>query len=142
MAEEGAGMAPAMPKHGDFCWSEFAVADLAKCRAFYENVFGWKFKASANAGEGMEYLEFSSAGDGRTDAALYEINPQMFGGEAPPAHIAQYVAVDNVDEAVEKAKGLGGSLVFGPYDIPNVGRMAIIDDPTGASISLITLTEM
>ena len=142
MAEEGTGMAPAMPKHGDFCWSEFAVTDVAKCRAFYENVFGWKCEPSQATGGEMEYLEFSSSGDDQKDAALYAMSAEMFGGEIPPAHVAQYVSVDNVDEAVEKAKNLAGSLIFGPYDIPKVGRMAIINDPTGASISLITLAEM
>lgn len=139
MAEEGVGKAMEMPKHGDFCWSEIAVSDLEKCKAFYANVFGWEFTKSENAGSEMEYLEFSSSKEEQPDGALYQLDPAMFGGVAPPPHIAQYVSVDNVDESLEKAKLLGGSVVFGPYDIPNVGRMGVITDPTGAAISLITL---
>lgn len=139
MAEEGTGKAPAMPEHGMFCWSEFAVTDLEKCRSFYEKVFGWQFKKSESTGSEMEYLEFSSFGGDQEDGALYQMKAEMFGGQLPPAHVAQYVAVDNVDESLEKAKGLGGNVVFGPYDIPNVGRMAVINDPTGAAVSLITL---
>jgi predicted enzyme related to lactoylglutathione lyase len=140
MAEEAIGKAPEMPKHGEFCWSEIAVTDLTKCRQFYENLFGWQFKKSESTGESMEYLEFSSFGGDREDGALYQMSAEFFGGEIPPAHIAQYISVDNVDESLEKAKALGGSLVFGPYDIPNVGRMAVINDPTGATLSLITLS--
>lgn len=139
MAEEGTGKAAEIPSHGMFCWSEFAVTDLEKCRSFYENVFGWHFKKSESTGSEMEYLEFSSIGGDQEDGALYQMKAEMFGGQVPPPHVAQYIAVDNVDESLERAKSLGGIVVFGPYDIPNVGRMAVINDPTGAAISLITL---
>lgn len=141
MAEEAIGKAQEMPKHGTFCWSEIAVTDSVKCRAFYENVFGWQFKKSGSTGEEMEYFEFSSFGGDLEDGALYQMNAEFFGGEIPPAHIAQYIAVDDVDASLEKTKELGGTVVFGPYDIPNVGRMGVINDPTGAAISLITLAE-
>ena len=140
MVDERANKEMDMPEHGDFCWSEFAVTDLEKSKAFYSNVFGWEFKASENAGNEMAYMEFSSCGGDQPDSALYQIDPNMFGGTPPPPHIAQYVSVDNVDATLEKAKTLGGTVVFGPYDIPNVGRMAVITDPTGANISLITLS--
>ena len=139
MAEEAAGPAQMLPAHGSFCWTEIACTDLLKCKPFYQNVFGWNFKKSENAGTEMRYLEFSSSGSRYPDAALYQMNPEMFGGMTPPAHIALYVAVDNVDDSVEKAKSLGGTVVFGPYDIPKVGRMAVVTDPSGANISTITL---
>ncbi len=141
MVEEAAGMAPSMPKHGEFCWSEITTTDKAKCLPFYENVFGWNFKKSESGGGAeMEYLEFSSSGD-YPDGALYEMTPEMFGGgDLPPAHIALYVSVDDIDASIEKAKSLGGTVVFGPYDIPKVGRFGIVSDPTGANISMITLS--
>jgi len=139
MVEEATGLEPDRPGHGEFCWSEIASTDLKKAKPFYENVFAWKFDKSENTGGEMEYLEFSSSGESYPDAALYEMNPQMFGGNTPPAHIALYVSVDDVDASVRRTTELGGTVVFGPYDIPGVGRMAIIADPTGANISLITL---
>lgn len=142
MSEEAAGTAFEMPGHGEFCWSEIAATDLGKCRPFYEDVFGWQFNKSDNSEGEMEYLEFSSGGEGYPDAALYEMKPEMFGGHMPPAHIALYVSVDNVDESVAKAAELGGNVAFGPYDIPKVGRMAVVTDPTGANISMITLQAM
>lgn len=140
MVEKATGMAPDMPGHGEFCWSEIAATDLAKAKPFYENVFGWKLDKSENTGQEMEYFEFSSSGEHYPDGALYEMNTEMFGGaKPPPAHIALYVSVDDVDASVAKAKELGGTLHFGPYDIPKVGRFAVVTDPTGANISLITL---
>lgn len=139
MADEELERSSAMPAHGEFCWSEIASSKIDECRRFYSEVFGWKFNKSVGAGTEMEYLEFSSSGGGAPDAALYEMKPEMFGGQMPHPHIAQYVSVDDVDSSAELAVELGGSIVFGPYDIPNVGRMAVINDPTGAVISLITL---
>jgi predicted enzyme related to lactoylglutathione lyase len=139
MVDEATGMAPDMPGHGEFCWSEIASTDLKKAKPFYENVFGWKFDKSENTGNEMEYLEFSSSGEAYPDAALYEMNPEMFGGQTPPAHIALYVSVDDIDASIATVTELGGTVLFGPYDIPKVGRMAVVADPTGANISLITL---
>lgn len=139
MSEAAEGQA-AMPAHGEFCWAEIASTDLEKCKSFYSNVFGWEFSKSKATGDEMEYLEFSSAGEKYPDGALYQMTTEMFGGEIPPAHIALYVSVDDVDAATQKAKELGGSLVFGPMDIPNVGRFAVVADPTGAAVSMITLS--
>jgi predicted enzyme related to lactoylglutathione lyase len=139
MVEEAAEVAPSLPAMGSFCWTEIACKDLAKCRPFYENVFGWEFKASENTDGEMEYLEFSSGGEVYPDGALYEMRPEMFGGQVPPAHIELYVTVADVDAAVGKAEGLGAKVQFGPYDIPKVGRFAVITDPTGASLAMITL---
>ena len=141
MVEEAAEVAPSKPATGSFCWTEFACTDLSKCKPFYENVFGWRFKASEVVGDEMEYLEFSSSGEVYPDGALYEMKPEMFGGEMPPAHIELYIAVGDVDAAAGKAEGLGAKVCFGPYDIPNVGRFAVISDPTGANLAMITLKE-
>ena len=130
MAEEHNEMAgQAMPAHGDFVWTEIATNDAEKCIEFYKNVFGWKFQVSNASNEGMDYREFSTAGDAPV-GGLYEINPEWFGGNPPPPHFMTYVAVDNVDENAEFAVELGGK-VHKTMDIPNVGRIAVIEDPTG-----------
>jgi len=56
-----------------------------------------------------------------------------------PAHWMAYIAVDDVDAAAAKLDSLGGTLIHGPQDIPNVGRFCIIQDPTGAAVGLITM---
>jgi hypothetical protein len=49
-----------------------------------------------------------------------------------------YVTVDDVDAVVARVSGLGGQVLLAPTDIPTVGRFAMIGDPQGATISLIT----
>ncbi len=133
MAEEASEMAGwPLPKEGSFVWTEIASSDADKCQAFYETVFDWKFKPG-DASPGMDYREFTTGGEAPV-GGLYQINPEWFGGNPPPPHFMIYVAVDDVDVNAELAKELGGN-VHKIMDIPNVGRMAIIQDPTGAMIA-------
>jgi predicted enzyme related to lactoylglutathione lyase len=48
------------------------------------------------------------------------------------------VTVDDVDATARTALQLGGKVLMGPQDIPNVGRFCVIQDPQGAVISAIT----
>ena len=66
---------------------------------------------------------------------VHQINPAWFGDNPPPPHFMTYVAVDDVDENSKLAQELGATIIRGPMDIPNVGRICIIQDPTGAMIS-------
>jgi uncharacterized protein len=127
-----------MPAHGEFCWTEIASSDSDKAKSFYKNIFGWQFQDTKPGSEGFEYNEFSTGGPGPV-GGLYQIDPNMFGGHAPPPHWMIYVAVDNVDESAQKATGLGGEIVTGPMDIPNVGRFCVVKDPTGGALALFTM---
>ncbi|MEP6946007.1 MAG: VOC family protein [Acidobacteriota bacterium] len=118
-----------VPARGEFVWSEIASTDAEKCIQFYSNVFGWQFKRSNATQDGMDYREFSYCGE-YPKGGLYQIDPKWFGGNPPPAHILNYIAVDDVDKAAKLAVELGAK-VHKTMDIPNVGRMSIIEDPTG-----------
>jgi uncharacterized protein len=63
--------------------------------------------------------------------------PAMSSQGMPPAWIS-YVTVDNADTSAQQAEKLGGKIVVPPRDIPEVGRFAVIQDPQGATIAIIT----
>ncbi len=126
-----------LPKHGEFCWTELATDKPEQCREFYTNVFGWEFKPSANAVGGMEYTEFGLPGE-MTSGGMYRLS-DVFGDAAPPPHFVQYIHVEDVDAAAVRAVELGGSCCHEPQEIPNVGRMVTIKDPTGGICVLINL---
>ena len=132
--QHGERAARDIPFHGEFVWTEIASTDAYKCMEFYKNVVGWTFQESNAVTDGMDYREFSN-GTGNPVGGLYQMNPEWFGGTAPPAHFMTYIAVDDVDESAKKAESLGGK-IHKTTDIPNVGRMSIIEDPTGAMFSL------
>ncbi len=53
-----------------------------------------------------------------------------------PPHWNMYVSVNDADTATQKATGLGGTVIAPPFDVMNHGRMAVIQDPTGAMFQL------
>jgi predicted enzyme related to lactoylglutathione lyase len=55
--------------------------------------------------------------------------------QAPPQWLA-YVHVADVDASARKTTELGGKVLAPPMDIPDVGRIAVIQDPQGATIGL------
>jgi len=57
--------------------------------------------------------------------------------EEVPNHWLVYFATDDADATVAKAKDSGGEAVFGPQDIAEVGRIAVLKDPFGAVFAVI-----
>jgi hypothetical protein len=125
---------PTMPAHGSICWTELATKDLETAKKFYTELLGWEVKES-NVTDAMQYTEYYA--NGRPYGGMYQMGPEF--GEAP-SHWMSYVAVDDVDATASRVTELGGNICVPPTDIPNVGRFCVINDPTGATISLITLT--
>lgn len=143
MAEQASEMAEwAGIPHGSFCWTEIASNDAEKCKAFYTNVFGWKFEDSKVV-DGFAYHEYSTPGGDYPAGGLYQITPEMCapGQPVPPPHFMTYVSVDDVDENAKLSVELGARIIHGPLDVPNVGRMCIIQDPTGAMFSTFKMAE-
>ena len=131
-----------MPPQGAFCWNELATTDLDAAQNFYKTLLGWEINEGKAPGGGMRYSEIVVGG--RHVGGMYSMSEMCGegGGEgAPqtPPHWMSYVAVDDVDASAAKAKELGGNVRVEPMDIPGVGRFCVINDPAGATISLITL---
>lgn len=124
---------PMKHAQGSFCWYDCATRDVAAARVFYNELFGWTGEDQPLVGdeEGFYTTFFRGA---EKIAGLYEMKGPEF--EGVPPHWTTYVWVDDVDDAAAKAKGLGGRLLAEPFDIPDVGRMAVVMDPQGAVIQL------
>ena len=112
---------------GSFCWAELATTDAAGARKFYSELFGWEAHDSP-AGPDMVYTMLKL--NGKDTGALYQKGEEM---KDVPTHWASYISVASADETAAKAKALGGTVVKEPFDVMDVGRMAVIIDPTGAA---------
>jgi predicted enzyme related to lactoylglutathione lyase len=110
---------------GTFSWAELATSDADGAKAFYTAVLGWDYEDTP-AGEGMIYS--LARREGRRVAAL-------FASEQQP-HWNCYVTVASVDEVAPRAAELGGRVLQEPFDVLDVGRMAVVADPAGASLCL------
>jgi predicted enzyme related to lactoylglutathione lyase len=127
-AFQPAGDAPVA--EGVFVWDELLTTDVAEAKRFYGEVFGWGAR-DMDMGESGSYTIFTSGDADRAGCML--IRPGM---EAPPSWNV-YVGTQDVDAATETAKELGGTVIVEPMDIPgDIGRFAIVLDPTGAAFGL------
>lgn len=117
---------------GTFCWFECGTTDAASAKRFYTGLFGWSAVDVPMPEDMGVYTLFRI--DERDVAGLYELKGPQF--ENVPPHWMTYVRVEDVDESAAKAESLGGKIEAPPIDVPGVGRIAVIADPTGAHISL------
>jgi predicted enzyme related to lactoylglutathione lyase len=114
---------------GTFCWVELATNDGPAAKKFYTSLFDWGVNdVPSDAGT---YSMVQKRG--KDAGALYEQGPQE---KAIPPHWNSYVRVDSADDTAAKAKKLGGTVLLGPFDVMEHGRMAVIQDPAGAVFSL------
>ncbi|MBI3929133.1 MAG: VOC family protein [Armatimonadetes bacterium] len=117
---------------GTFCWVELATTDAASARKFYTELFGWKAQ-DVPVGDMGTYTMLQLGG--KDAAALYPMDAQRM-GQGIPSHWMSYVLVENVDKSAEKAGQLGATVLQPPFDVMDVGRMAVLRDPTGAVFAL------
>ena len=117
---------------GSFSWAELATSDPQSAKKFYTGLFGWSIKDNP-MGEGFVYTLLQIGG--KDVAALYQLMKEQAEQGVPPNWMC-YVAVENADETAKKARSLGGKIMAEPFDVMDYGRMAVIQDPEGAIISI------
>ena len=117
---------------GSFCWNELYTTDPERAADFYTGLLGWtKDVLHRDFGD---YVIFNFAG--RMAGGMMKVPKEW--GPVPP-HWMVYFAVDDCDQTVEKANGLGAQVTVPPTDIPEVGRFAMLTDPQGAGFAVIKL---
>lgn len=121
---------PIIEKHapGTFSMVELATSDQDAAKKFYTQLFGWSISEHP-IGPGALYTLFQV--DKHDVASAYTLRAQDRDAGIPP-HWDIYMTVENADETVARAKDLGAKIFAGPFDVMEYGRMAVIQDPTGA----------
>jgi predicted enzyme related to lactoylglutathione lyase len=126
-----------MPPPGQFCWDELYTPDPDAAEKFYAPIFRWTgdkmdmgamgtytvFKREQKDGQGMA----------RNAGGMMKQPPAV-----PRPFWLPYIAVANTDETVARAQKLGATPTMAAMDIPNVGRFAVLLDPTQAAIAVLS----
>lgn len=125
-----------MSKHGMFVWNELASKNAAKARKFYAETLDWTF----------EEFKLPSG-----DYWVIKSDEEMVGGIGgletaslpgmTTSHWFSFIEVDDVDKRIAKAKKAGAEILSPPEDVPGVGRVAVLRDPTGATVGWMTSLE-
>jgi predicted enzyme related to lactoylglutathione lyase len=107
---------------GCMVWNELATPDPARARDFYSELLGWTLEPEES---GYGVIKNRGALNGG-------IRPPQ---EGEPTHWLVYYTVPACDEAIEKIRDAGGSVIAGPMETP-VGRVAAVRDPQGAPFAV------
>ena len=121
-----------MTAHGHFHWNELVTRDVEKAKKFYGGTIGWTFDGMPMP-DGTYWV--AKMGDQPVGGLFPIAGPQW---EGVPEHWMSYLAVDDVDARVKKAQAAGAKLMRPAFDIPGVGRIAILTEPGGAGVGWIT----
>jgi len=115
-----------MSESGAVVWSELMTDQVEKAKAFYGKSLGLTFEAFGDSNPGYWLAMLN----GRPIWGLMDMTRKPGG----PSGWFTYMAVDDVDARVKAAEAAGGKLCMPVFEVPTVGRIAILEDPTGAII--------
>jgi predicted enzyme related to lactoylglutathione lyase len=113
---------------GMFSWVDLTTSDSGGAKAFYGGLLGWEFEDNEVPDGGGVYTMCRV--DGSAAAAIAPTTEEI------PPHWNSYVTVASADDAAAKAKDLGANAIKEPFDVLEAGRMAVLADPTGATVSV------
>ena len=119
--------------HGEIAWNELATSDVGSVTGFYGDLLGWEAKAWPMPGGGTYWVWRRNGTD---LAGAFQMEGPQFEGK-PPQWVV-YITVDDCDAACEKVGALGGKVMQPPIDVPEVGRVAMVADPSGAVFGIMT----
>lgn len=117
-----------MPGVGEFCWESLSTTNPAAAVDFYQKVVGWGVTSMPSPEGPMPLFTRQRQGQSESLASV---------GPSPDGQFSAwgtFVGVESVDATVAKAEQLGAKIWLAGTDIPDVGRFAVLEDPTGAAI--------
>jgi len=118
---------------GTFCWTDLGSKNVAGAAKFYQRIFGWTSRDQPMGGSGFVYSTMLVKG--RDACAVYPMDDEQRKRKAPPCWLP-YLCVRSAARTARKAKAAGGRICLGPLKVMEHGRLAIMQDPTGATFGL------
>ena len=120
---------------GAFIWYELMTTDADAAGRFYSAVVpGWRLGERMPGDVDYRGIERS---DGGNAGGVLQLDDSMRTQGARPTWLG-YINVDDVDDAVRSIEQAGGKALMPAFDVPNVGRIAMVSDPQGAPFYVMT----
>jgi uncharacterized protein len=111
---------------------ELSTTHPGRARDFYAALFGWKIKSAPTSAGADAYMMFQTeTGGGGITAKMAPEQPTAW---------MPYISVESVADTLAAAVQLGADTVMGHTPIGNMGAIAVLRDPTGATIGLWEMT--
>jgi uncharacterized protein len=122
---------PDSHRPGTFCWVDLAASDAGLAQRFYAQTFGWRFQTQSVLGGHYTRCRLGDADVG----SMYQLKHAQR-AHGVPSHWTPYIAVADVDAAVQRVIACGGRSIVAPFDVPGAARIALIEDAVGALVGL------
>lgn len=113
---------------GAMGWNELRSSDPAVVKKFYADLFGWEIESNDDS-----YSVIKN--QGRMNGGMMQLDPAW----GAPSHWATYFTVADIEATVKLVRELGGSVQGEIIDSPEVGRIALVQDPAGANFVTIEM---
>lgn len=120
-----------LPAIGTFAWNELMTTDAKAALGFYTQLFGWSTR-DMDMGPAGVYTVVSA--DGKDLGGVMQMGAE-FGGTG--SYWMGYIHVTDIEARAKTADALGATTIVPVSPIPNVGRFAIFQDPTGAKFGIL-----
>jgi predicted enzyme related to lactoylglutathione lyase len=111
------------------CWVDCQVDDVPAARTFYAALFGWEIQDAPPEAGG--YLMALLGGQ-----PVAGIGPKPPNAGPMPSVWTTYLATDDADATAGAVAVAGGSVLIPPFDVLDIGRMAVAADNGGAVFGL------
>jgi uncharacterized protein len=111
---------------------EVVGQDGEKLHRYYSELFGWEINADNAMKYGIVGREGNLGSDGVGIGGGVGQGPDGYAG-----HVTFYVAVPDVEEALQKAESLGGERVMGPENIMDMVTLGQFKDPEGHLVGVV-----
>ena len=122
---------------GFFGWIDLMTRDAGTAGQFYEALFGWTH-VDVQVSEGVTHTHFY-----KDDCLVAGMSHMMPGiPESIRSIWNSYVLVNDLDATSRRVEEAGGTVTRTPWHLLDRGRMAMIEDPTGAVLGLLEPTQM
>ena len=114
-----------------FIWHELVTTGQKKSGNFFSELLGWTM-VEVDAGDFGKYTLFKK--DGQDVAGMMNPTPET---PKEGSYWHSYIKVDDIELCAKQAPVLNGNVIVPPHDVPDVGRICIVQDPTGAIAHLM-----
>ena len=117
---------------GTISWTDLATTDAEGAKTFYGSLLGWEYEDMPAGGDAI----YSMAKLRGRSAAAISSQQADEAAQGIPSHWNLYVTVEDLEATVGKVAEAGGQVLAEPFDVMDVGRMAVIAEPSGAALCL------
>jgi predicted enzyme related to lactoylglutathione lyase len=115
---------------GRFLWHELITPDVEKASSFYPKVISWKTEAWPQDKNYTMWMAERGPVGGLTSL------PNELAAQGVPPHWLIYIGTPNVDETIDTARRLGGTVMRAAHDVTTIGRFAVLTDPQGVAFAI------